>query len=114
MSASSRQVGRARSTEGSSEQTLGLDSKGPWVVLGQISRQTALHRHPLGTPDIDVLGSVPAKGDPSKEAGLVPSNPPVSLGLSALPQGYFSLLSICIAGWREMNYIPPGFSVPYN
>lgn len=28
--------------------------------------------------------------------------------------GYSAVLSIYIASWREMNYIPVGFSVPYN
>lgn len=82
--------------------------------MGRPGADFQANRHPLGTPDTDVPGSVPARGDPSKKAEPVSSNPPVSPGLSALPQGYFSLLSVCVAGWREVNYIPPGFSVPYN
>lgn len=93
----------------SSEQTLRLGWGGPGKAGTEISRQTALQRGTLGTLDIDVPGAVPAGGDPISGK--------LCLFLAILatrPQGYFSLLSICIASWREMNYIPPGSSVPYN
>lgn len=59
-----RQAGRERSTEkGALSRLRGWTDRGLGRPRTEISRQMALQRRPQGSPDRDVLGSAPVKGD---------------------------------------------------